>query len=145
MYLASIRKIALLITITLFFTACIPKGVEVYQQGDQLLNCNQLTTEIADLIDNNYDINENTGISLNSVAKWYIFTPLGVYNQFRASGARDTIDERLNYLINLKKENNCTFTYREIAFNMYKGRVSEDLIKMKKEYDESKNKPSYKE
>ncbi|MEA3553398.1 MAG: hypothetical protein U9R39_03220 [Campylobacterota bacterium] len=135
MYLQKIMKIIFLSIIIIFFSACVPKDVEVYEQNDQLLNCNQLTTEIADLIDANTDINDTTGLSAESIAKWYIYVPLGGYNQYRASTARDSIDERLKYLISLKKQQNCTFSHREIAFNKYKGRASEDIEKMKKEYD----------
>ncbi len=135
-----IINIILLTLLTTFFTACVPKDVEVYQQGDQLLSCNQITTKIADLIDINYEVNENTGLEIKSIAAWYIFTPLGAYNQFSAFDARNNIDKRFNYLINLKQQYGCELTHREIAFKKYKGRVSEDIKKMKQQYDDANKK-----
>lgn len=133
MILNNIKTTILLSGMITLFSACVPKDVEVYEQGDQLLNCKQLTTKIADLIDTNYKINENTGMEAKSIAAWYIFIPLGGYNQFSASMARDKVDERFAYLTNLKKKNGCKFTHREIAFSKYKGRVSENLIELEKQ------------
>ena len=127
-------KIPLLFFITFCFIACVPKDVETYQQGDQLLSCNQVSTQIADLIDINYEVNENTGLESRSIATWYIFTPLGVYNQFTAFNTRDSIDNRFNYLVKLKQQNNCKLTRREIAFKNYKGRISENIKNVQQQY-----------
>ena len=121
-------KILLFASSVLFiFTACSPKDVEVYQQEDVLLNCNQLTTKIADLIDTNHEINDVTGIEAKSAVIWIFSTPLGIYNQIDAYDAREHIDKRFYNLINLKKQHNCNISYRELAFAKYKGRASETL------------------
>jgi len=116
-------KNILLSSITLLtFTACSYKQVEVYQKEDQLLNCNKLTTKIADLKDLNSHINKNTGIEEKSLITWIFWPPLGGYNQINASKSRSKIDQRLNYLLELKDRNNCEPTNQEIQFSIDKGR-----------------------
>lgn len=113
----------------LLFTACTPKDVTVYQQEDELLNCKKLTGKIAELMYTNQQINENTGLEKSSLAMWYLFPPAGVVNQIDASVGRDKIDDRFNYLLELKERQNCEFTDKERAFAKLKGkgRFSEDF------------------
>lgn len=113
----------------LLFTACTPKDVTVYQQEDELLNCKKLTGKIAKLMYTNQQINENTGLEKSSLAMWYLFPPAGVVNQIDASVGRDKIDDRFNYLLELKERQNCEFTDKERAFAKLKGkgRFSEDF------------------
>ena len=115
--------------VTLFFTACTPKDVTVYQQEDELLNCLKLTGKLAELMNTNSQINQNTGLEKSSLALWAINPIVGVVNQVDASTGRDKIDDRFNYLVKLKLRQNCQFTDKEIAFSKLKGkgRFSEDF------------------
>lgn len=128
--LVNIIKNAGMISLSiLLFTACTPKDVTVYQQEDELLNCKKLTGKIAELMYTNQQINENTGLEKSSLAMWYLFPPAGVVNQIDASVGRDKIDDRFNYLLELKERQNCEFTDKERAFAKLKGkgRFSEDF------------------
>ena len=116
------KQIGLLCLTGLFFTACTPKDVTVYQQEDELLNCRKLTGKLAELMNTNNEINQNTGLEKSSLALWYLFLPAGVVNQVDASVGRDKIDDRFNYLIKLKSRHNCQFTDKEIAFSKLKGK-----------------------
>jgi len=78
-----------------YFNGCITRNVEVYQQGDQLLSCNQLSSKTADLIDMKYILDDETELNIH---------------------------ERFNYLLNLKKRFNCTISHREIAFTQRKNK-----------------------
>lgn len=122
------RQFILVFLTALFLSGCYShKKVEIYQKQDELLNCAKLTTKIADLIDINDDINRHTGMEVDSLKIWFFSTTLGLYNQYNAYEARDKLDKRLEYLLFLKKENQCGLTYREKAFIENKGRVSDTL------------------
>lgn len=127
MQLTTIKKTGLLFLSALFFTACTPKDVVVYQQEDELLNCRKLTGKIAELMNTNEEINKKTGLEKPSLILWYFFPAGGVINQVDASVGRDKIDNRFNYLIKLKVRQNCDFTDKEIEFSKLngKGRFSE--------------------
>jgi len=87
-------KISILSLITAtMLSGCVTTNMEIYQQGDQLLSCNQLSTKTADLIDIKYVLNKKTRLNIN---------------------------ERFNYLLNLKKKFNCNISHREIAFTQRK-------------------------
>lgn len=130
------KKTILLFLPVFILTACIPKDVTVYQQEDELLNCIKLTGKIAELMNTNNEINEHTGLEDTSLALWYISPMGGVINQVKASVARDKIDKRFEYLIELKNRQGCGFTDKEIAFSRLqgKGRFSEDLEKWNLDY-----------
>ena len=129
MILNIIKKTGLIFLSALLFIACTPKDVTVYQQEDELLNCRKLTGKIAELMNTNSEINQNTGLEKTSLALWYIFLPAGVVNQIDASVGRDKIDNRFTYLIKLKYRQNCEFTDKEIEFSKLqgKGRFSEKM------------------
>jgi len=129
MSLNIIKNTGLLFLSALIFTACTPKDVTVYQQEDELLNCRKLTGKIAELMNINNEINQNTGLEKSSLALWYVLPIAGVVNQIDASVGRDKIDNRFNYLLELKDRQNCEFTDKEIAFAKLKGkgRFSEDV------------------
>jgi len=130
-------KKTLLVSLPLFlFTACIPKDVTVYQQEDELLNCIKLTGKLAELMNTNSEINDNTGFEEPSVALWYLSPLAGIINQIRASEGRDKVDERFEYLVKLKHKQGCGFTDKEIAFSKLqgKGRFSEDIEKWNLDY-----------
>ncbi len=93
MNIYNIKEIFLFIFIISLFNGCMNKKIEVYQQGDQLLSCNQLSVKTADLIDIKYIFEEET---------------------------KHNIKERFNYLLNLKKKYNCSISHREIAFTQIK-------------------------
>lgn len=129
MSLNIMRNTGLIFFSTLLFTACTPKDVTVYQQEDELLNCQKLTGKIAELMNINSEINQNTGLEKSSLALWYLLPPAGVVNQIDASVGRDKIDNRFNYLLELKERQGCEFTDKERAFAKIKGkgRFSEDF------------------
>ena len=131
MSLNIIKKTSLFFMSALIFTACTPKDVIVYQQEDELLNCRKLTGKIAELMNTNYEINQNTGLEKPSLALWYIAPVAGALNQINASVGRDKVDERFIYLLELKERHGCEFTDKERKFAQLqgKGRVSEDLEK----------------
>jgi len=129
MSLNIIKNTGLIIFSALLFTACTPKDVTVYQQEDELLNCRKLTGKIAELMNTNNEINKNTGLEKSSLALWYLFPPAGVINQVDASVGRGKVDNRFNYLLELKERQGCEFTDKERAFAKLKGkgRFSEDF------------------
>ena len=131
MILSIIKKTILLFLPIFILTACIPKDVEVYQQEDELLNCIKLTGKLAELMNTNNEINENTGLEDRSLFLWYLSPLGGVINQVQASEGRDKVDERFDYLVKLKHRQGCGFTDKEIAFSKLqgKGRFYEDLEK----------------
>ncbi|MEA3512488.1 MAG: hypothetical protein U9R37_02705 [Campylobacterota bacterium] len=118
-----LTKLSSLTLIVTLFTACGYKEVEVYQNGDELLNCNKITTKIADLIDINKDINDRTGFDETSLAAWVFWPPYGLYNEIKGVNAKNRLDERFEYLIVLKNKNGCNLTNKEKMFLRYKGRV----------------------
>ena len=131
-----IKNTILVLLSMLIFTACTPKDVTVYQQEDELLNCRKLTGKIAELMNTNAVMNQNTGLEDTSMVLWY-FSPLGgVINQIKASKGRDKIDSRFDYLLKLKERQDCEFTDKEIEFSKLqgKGRFSEDLEKWDLDY-----------
>jgi len=132
-----IKNSGLVLLTTLLLTACTSKDVIVYQQEDELLNCNKLTGKIAELINTNHEVNQNTGLEKPSLAIWYLLPAAGIINQVDASKSRDKIDERFNYLIKLKQRQNCAFTDKEIAFSKLKGkgRFSEDFEQWSIDYE----------
>ena len=123
----TIKKIGFVLLSVIVFTSCTPKDVVVYQQEDELLNCRKLTGKIAELMNTNSEINQNTGLEKPSLALWYLFPPAGVVNQIDASVGRDKIDNRFQYLLELKERQGCEFTDKERAFAQLqgKGRFSE--------------------
>jgi len=129
MSLNIIKNAGLLFLTAMIFTACTPKDVMVYQQEDELLNCRKLTGKLAELMNTNNVINQNTGLEKSSLALWVIHPIVGVVNQVDASVGRDKIDDRFNYLIKLKMRQSCEFTDKERAFSELrgKGRFSEDF------------------
>jgi len=124
-----IKNLSLILLSGILFTACTPKDVTVYQQEDQLLNCKKLTAKLAELMNTNSEINQNTGLEKPSIALWAINPVVGVINQVDASTGRDKVDERFLYLLKLKQRQKCTFTDKEMAFSKLKGkgRFSEDF------------------
>lgn len=106
-----------------FLSGCSYKDVEVYQKNDHLLNCQKLSTQIANIIDENDNINENTGLENKSVITWVFWPPLGVYNESKAAIARNKIDERFEHLIRLKYKNNCKISMKEKIYMTNKGRL----------------------
>ena len=125
----SIKTTGILFLTMFLFASCTPKKVLVYQQEDELLNCQKLTGKIAELMNTNHEINENTGMEIPSLALWYIHPVAGVFNQIQASQGRDNVDDRFNYLLQLKERQGCSYTDKEIFFSQLKGkgRFSEDL------------------
>jgi hypothetical protein len=117
-----LKNTILIIFSALLLIACTPKDVTVYQQEDELLNCRKLTGKIAELINTNSEINQNTGLEKTSLALWYINPIAGVVNQVNASEGRNKIDDRFSYLIKLKKRQNCDFTDKEQEFAELKGK-----------------------
>lgn len=115
------------LTIASLFTACTHKNVEIVKNNDETLNCKKLTTQIANVMDINSEINKNTGLENKSIATWILWPPLGGINQVNASIARDKIDSRFNYLIKLKEKNKCKITIKERYYMKYKGRFSENI------------------
>ena len=122
-----INKTASLLSISLLFTACTFKDVKVQKQTDGLLNCQKLTTQIADLMDINDDINEETGLEKSSLTIWIMWPPVGLYNQYNAFNARGKIDDRLEHLLRLKLKNRCRTTIAERYYLNTKGRFSDIL------------------
>jgi hypothetical protein len=133
-----LKNIGLCFLAATFFTACTPKDVTVYQQEDQLLNCKKLTAKLAELMHINSEVNENTGLEKSSLSLWVVHPVAGALNQIDASTARDKIDERFLYLLELKQRQNCRYTDKEIAFSKLqgKGRFSEDFEKWSNDYQE---------
>ena len=123
----SFKNIIYTASIVSLFTACTHKEVVLYQDGDELLNCKKLSTQIANIIDINSDINSDTGLENKSIATWILWPPLGGLNQINASIARDKLDNRFKYLIKLKQQNNCNITNKEKYFIKNKGRFSDIL------------------
>ena len=117
-----IKNSLFLLFCAFIFTSCASKDVIVYQQEDELLNCKKLTGKLAELMNTNHEVNQNTGLEKPSLALWYLLPPAGVINQIDASTSRDKIDARFNYLIELKQRQNCEFTDKEIAFSKLKGK-----------------------
>ena len=117
------------ILFSLFTTGCFYKNIEVYQDNDELLNCPKLTTKISDIIDINDEINSKTGLETTSLITWIIWPPAGGANQFNASSARSKLDNRFVRLMNLKLDNNCKITNKEIKFINNKGRFTDILKK----------------
>ena len=72
MTLNIIKNAGLLFLTALLFIACTPKDVMVYQQEDELLNCRKLTGKLAELMNTNNVINQNTGLEKPSLALWVI-------------------------------------------------------------------------
>jgi len=124
-----IKNTGLIFLSILLFTACTPKDVTVYQQEDELLNCRKLTGKIAELMNTNSEINENTGLAKSSLGLWIFHPIVGALNQIDASEGRGKIDNRFNYLLKLKERQGCEFTDKERAFAKLKGkgRFSEDF------------------
>ncbi len=120
-----LKNIIFSTTVISLFSACTHKDVEVFQKGDELLNCQKLTTQIADIMDINSDINSDTGLENKSIASWILWPPLGGYNQINASFERDKIDDRFVVLMKLKQKNGCDITLREKRFIKNKGRLSD--------------------
>ena len=114
-----------ILSILFLFNACSSKEVELHQRGDELLNCQKLTTKIANIIDINSDINDKTGLETKSIATWVIWPPLGGLNQVNASFQRGDVDDRFIELMNLKIRNNCKLTISEKSFIKDKGRFSD--------------------
>ncbi|MEA2050289.1 MAG: hypothetical protein U9O56_06130 [Campylobacterota bacterium] len=114
-----------ILSISILFVACTHKEVKVHQKGDELLNCSKLTTKIADLIDLNDEINNDTGLENTSLFSWIMFPPIGGYNQVKASMSRDKLDDRFYHLMDLKLKNKCKFTSSEKVFIKDKGRFSD--------------------
>ncbi len=107
------------------FTSCTHKDIEVHQDNDAILSCNKLTTQIANLIDINDDINSDTGLENKSIASWILWPPIGGYNQINASFERGKLDKRFIHLMKLKQKNNCNITFKERKFIQDKGRFSD--------------------
>ena len=123
-----IKNLSLYLSMSLIFTSCTFKEVDVQKNTDELLSCKKLTTQIADLMDINKDINEETGLAKTSLTLWILWPPIGTYNQYNAFMARDKIDNRLDHLLNLKSINSCKVTSKERYYIDNKGRLS-DIIK----------------
>jgi len=139
----SIFKFISLSSISLVITGCTYKSIEIDQHTDNILTCNKLTTEIANIINENNNINDNTGFSTRSLIQWIGWPPSGVFNQLKASNARDDLDKRLNHLFYLKSKNNCKITYRERLYVRDKGRVSESINKKVLKYYKKYNREYY--
>ena len=107
------------------FNGCSYKEVEVRKQTDELLNCQKLTTQIADLMDINKDINSKTGVETSALTSWILWPPIGAYNQYKAYNSRDKIDKRLKYLLMLKYQHKCRITNSERYYMKHKGRWSD--------------------
>ncbi len=118
-----LKQIIFLSLISFVLTSCTHKNVEVYQKEDELLNCAKLTTKVADLMDVNDNINKKTGFETNNIISWIFWPPIVIFNQANAFISRDKIDARFNYLMDLKRVNNCTTTHRETMFIYEKGRI----------------------
>ena len=108
-----IKNLSLYLSMSLIFTSCTFKEVDVQKNTDELLSCKKLTTQIADLMDINKDINEETGLAKTSLTLWIVWPPIGAYNQYNAFVARDKIDNRLDHLLQLKYQNRCYVTSKE--------------------------------
>ncbi len=120
-------KISFIVSLSFLINGCTFKEVEVIKHTDKLLSCEKLSTQIADLMDINNDINEETGLKKLSLTAWIIWPPIGVYNQYNAYMARDKIDDRLDHLIELKYKYRCNITPKERYYMRYKGRLSDML------------------
>ncbi|MEA3316054.1 MAG: hypothetical protein U9Q30_09380 [Campylobacterota bacterium] len=128
---SNIKNSIFIISTAILFNACSYKNIETYQNNDNNLNCNQITTKIADLIDENSKINETTGLEDKSIFTWIIWPVFGTYNQFKASNSRDSVDSRYERLINLKYNQGCELTDKERYFMNNKGRLSDKLPQVK--------------
>ncbi len=146
MKIITLKNITGLVLVSIFFTACTPKDVTVYQQEDQLLNCKKLTSKLAELMNVNSEINQNTGLEKSSLALWAIHPVAGVINQVDASTGRDKVDNRFIYLLKLKQRQNCQYTDKEIELAKFqgKGRFSEDFEKWYEDYKNSVRERDYK-
>ena len=122
-----IKKSIFILSTSFIFVGCSYKNIETYQKNDENLNCYQLTTKIADLIEDNYKINETTGLEEKSLITWIIWPVFGTYNQYKASEARDGVDKRLDRLIKLKSSQGCQLEDRERYFINNKGRFSDSF------------------
>lgn len=129
MLLNIIKKTGLIFLSMILFSACTPKDVTVYQQEDELLNCRKLTGKLAELMNTNSEINQNTGLAKSSLGLWIFHPIVGVLNQIDASEGRGKIDNRFEYLLKLKERQGCEFTDKEREFAKLKGkgRFSEDI------------------
>jgi hypothetical protein len=121
----NIRYTIVSILIGIFLNGCSFKEVDVQKHTDELLNCEKLTTQIADLMDINKEINNGTGLTKSSLATWIFWPPAGVYNQYSAYVSRDKLDDRLEHLLRLKYQNNCYITYKERYYIKHKDRLSD--------------------
>ena len=120
-------KVLLLLWLIFLINGCSYKQADTYKNNDELLTCKKLSTQIADIIDENRYVNENTGIEDTSLVMWIAYIPVGIYNQVRAYGSRDSLDERYERLIQLKRQNGCNITYREKMYAQDKGRFSDNF------------------
>jgi len=127
----NIKNSIFILSTAILFNACSYKNIETYQNNDNNLNCNQLTTKIADLIDENSKINETTGLEDKSIFTWIIWPVFGTYNQVKASNSRDSVDNRYERLIKLKYNQGCEITDKERYFMNHKGRFSDKLPQIK--------------
>lgn len=127
----NIKNFIFIISTIFLLNGCSYKNIETYQNNDDNLNCSQLSTKIADLIDDNNKINETTGLEEKSIFTWIIWPVFGTYNQYKASNSRDSVDSRYNRLINLKYNQGCELTDKERYFMQHKGRFSDNLPQIK--------------